>query len=272
MLVRSVGLCDHYVKQWPLRDPPGRMYAALAKSKRSCNMQSGIARGQVPMAKDLRPVVSGKASTQPAFQRHRLGVRDADAPHSGHMACLRILPGVQVGGMTIRSLVRNSIGVGLLLLSGCEAARNMRDDFSRLTSSQPAAQRSQPAKSVASTTRPRTAPTASTSPDAPVASPATSDEPPARPAATGAPALSLAGKSETELRAMLGAPTSEEDRPPGKRWRYRDGQCTLDVQLYPDVQTKQFGTLAYEVKSDDNTDEGKRVCMAQLQSRAQARH
>ena len=60
--------------------------------------------------------------------------------------------------------------------------------------------------------------------------------------------------------------------PPGKRWRYRDGQCTLDVQLYPDVQTKQFGTLAYEVKSDDNTDEGKRVCLAQLQSRAQTRH
>ena len=185
-----------------------------------------------------------------------------------------ILPGVQVGGMTIKNLVRNSIGVGLLLLSGCEAARNMRDDFSRLTSSQATAQRSQPAKNVASTTRPRTTPATSTSPDAPVAHPAAaSDEPPARPAATGRPAaLSLAGKSESELRAMLGAPTSEEDRPPGKRWRYRDGQCTLDVQLYPDVQTKQFGTLAYEVKSDDNTDEGKRVCLAQLQSRAQARH
>ena len=42
--------------------------------------------------------------------------------------------------MTIKNLVRNSIGVGLLLLSGCEAARNMRDDFSRLTSSQPTAQ------------------------------------------------------------------------------------------------------------------------------------
>jgi hypothetical protein len=181
--------------------------------------------------------------------------------------------------MTIRSLVRQTVGVGLLLLSGCEAARNMRDDFARLTSSQPTAQKAQPVRSMASTTRPRTTtPPASTSSadtpvDAPVAAPATvSDDQPSRPAATGGPALSLAGKSETELRAMLGAPTSEEDRPPGKRWRYRDGQCTLDVQLYPDVQTKQFGTLAYEVKSDDNTDEGKRVCMAQLQSRAQARH
>ncbi|MBI2740490.1 MAG: hypothetical protein HYX38_28575 [Rhodospirillales bacterium] len=152
----------------------------------------------------------------------------------------------------------------------------MRDDFARLTSSQPTAQKAQPARSVASTTRPRATPPASTASadtptDATVAPATVSDDRPARPAATGGPALALAGKSETELRAMLGTPTSEEDRPPGKRWRYRDGQCTLDVQLYPDVQTKQFGTLAYEVKSDDNTDEGKRVCLAQLQSRTQTR-
>ena len=189
-----------------------------------------------------------------------------------------------VGGMTIRSLITQTVGVGLFLLTGCEASRNMRDDLLRLTSYQSTAQKSQPAKSVTST-RPRTTPPASTTdaaavavtatsdePPARPAATATSDEPPARPAATGSPALSLVGKSETELRAMLGAPTSEEDRPPGKRWRYRDGQCTLDVQLYPDVRTKQFGTLAYEVKSDDNTDEGKRVCTAQLQSRAQSRH
>ena len=185
--------------------------------------------------------------------------------------------------MTLRSLITQTVGVGLLLLTGCEASRNMRDDLLRLTPSQPAAQKSQSPKSVAST-RPSTTPPASTTDAATVAATATSDElpalpaatatsdyPPARPAATGSPALSLVGKSETELRAMLGAPTSEEDRPPGKRWRYRDGQCTLDVQLYPDVQTKQFGTLAYEVKSDDNTDEGKRACLVQLQSRAQTR-
>jgi hypothetical protein len=189
-----------------------------------------------------------------------------------------------VGGMSIRSLITQTGGIGFLLLTGCEASRNLRDDVLRLTSSQPAAQKSQPAKSVAST-RPSTTPPATTTDAATVAATATSaeqpalpaatatsDEPPARPAATGSPALSLVGKSETELRAVLGAPTSEENRPPGKLWRYRDGQCTLVVQLYPDVQTKQFGTLAYEVKSDDNTDEGKRLCTAQLQSRAQARH
>ena len=100
----------------------------------------------------------------------------------------------------------------------------------RLTSSQPTAQKSQPAKSVTST-RPRTTPPVSTTDAAPVAATAVSEEPPALPATTaasdeptpalpvvtGSQALSLIGKSETELRAMLGAPTSEEDRPPGKR-------------------------------------------------------
>ena len=186
--------------------------------------------------------------------------------------------------MTIRSLIAQTVGIGLLLLTGCDASRNMRDDLLRLTSSQPTAQKSQSAKSVTSA-RPRTtlpssttdalavvATAASAEPAALPAATTTSDEPPARIASTGSPALSLVGKSETELRAMLGAPTSEEDRPPGKWWRYRDGQCTLVVQLYPDMQTKQYGTLAYDVKSDDNTDEGKRVCLAQLQSRAKARH
>ena len=184
--------------------------------------------------------------------------------------------------MSIRSLITQTAGVGLLLLTGCEASRNMRDDLLRLTSSQPTAQKSQSAKSVAST-RPSTAPPASSpgaaavaptatseEPPAIPAATATSDQPPALPAATSSP-LSLIGKSETELRAVLGAPRSEEDRPPGRLWRYQDGQCTLVVQLYPDVHTKQFRTLGYEVKSDDNTDQGKAVCMAQLQSRAQTR-
>jgi hypothetical protein len=177
--------------------------------------------------------------------------------------------------MIIKSLARHTVLIGLLLLPGCEAARSMRDDLVRLTSSQPTAQRSQPARTAAvpSANRTRPTPAATPSTDAPpVETAAIPDFQTTRPSSSssGGQSLALAGKSEKELRAMLGAPTSEEDRPPGKRWRYRDGQCTLDVQLYPDVQTKQFGTLAYEVKSDDNSDEGKRLCLAQLQSRVQS--
>src|SRR4051794_21971885 len=141
--------------------------------------------------------------------------------------------------MTIRRLITQTVAVGLLLLTACEASRNMRDDLLRLTLSQATAQKSQSAKSVTST-QPRTTPPASTTDAAAVAATATPAEPAALPVATSGPALSLIGKSETELRAMLGAPTSEEDRPPGKQWRYRDAQCTLVVQLYPDVKTKQY--------------------------------
>jgi hypothetical protein len=174
--------------------------------------------------------------------------------------------------MTIKDLMRHTVSVGLLLLSGCEAARNMGNDFARLTSSQPTS--AQPKKSASAQPAARPRPSPDTTPAAPESSAsatATAAASPIRPS-SDAPAVTLAGKSENEVRALLGTPTSEEERPPGKRWRYRDGQCTLDVQLYPDVQTKQFGTLAYEVKSDDNSDEGKRLCLAQFQSRVQARN
>jgi hypothetical protein len=170
--------------------------------------------------------------------------------------------------MTIRVVMRHTVSVGLLLLSGCEATRNMGNDFARLTS--PQAPSAQPKKKVATAVRPRPA-TMPASPEVPPLATETAAAAPA-PRSSDVPAVTFAGKSDSEVRAMLGTPTSEEERPPGKRWRYRDGQCTLDVQLFPDVQTKQFGTLAYEVKSDDNTDEGKRLCLAQFQSRVQARN
>jgi hypothetical protein len=168
-----------------------------------------------------------------------------------------------------KSLFKQTLGVGfLLLLSSCQVARNAQSDLNRLVNSDPlASPKPKPAASA-----PRTA-TAAAAPK-----PATTAEP-AEPAVASAPAkltttaapVDLIGKSEGELRTLLGPPTSVEERAPGKTWHYREGQCTVDIQLYPDVQTKQFGTLAYEVKSDDNTDEGKRGCLAQLQSRAQAK-
>jgi hypothetical protein len=152
-----------------------------------------------------------------------------------------------------------SVGVGLLLLSGCDVAKSMQDEFTRLTSTKPASPR--PQKSAAPPpTRPSAKPATSAS------SPSSSPDPPApAPAVVGS--LPLAGKSESEIRAVFGSPNAEEERPPGKRWRYRDGPCTLDIQLYPNVETKQFTTLAYDVRSNVHSDEGKRLCMAQFRSR-----
>lgn len=175
--------------------------------------------------------------------------------------------------MKLGNLMTGTMGLGLVLLvSGCEVARSARDDLLRLTNPTPAPQQARRAATGPSTTA-KTPPAATVRGTASgaiqasaAASPTDGDTATAPP---DSPQLALTGKTETELRALLGAPTSEETHPPGKQWRYRDGKCTLDIQLYPDVETKQFGTLAYKVKSDDNSVEGNRLCLAQLQSRVQ---
>jgi hypothetical protein len=77
----------------------------------------------------------------------------------------------------------------------------------------------------------------------------------------------LIGLDAEQLRDLLGQPSEEQDRVPGKLWRFRyAGSCTLDVLLYPDVQTQTFRSLNYEVIGNDGSDKGKRRCTAQLQS------
>lgn len=173
--------------------------------------------------------------------------------------------------MLAKSLRGQTLGLSLLmLLSGCDVAQNAQRDLNRLIHADPfTASKPAPAPQA----RARTA----AGPPAPAQATAAVDtkaEPPKveAPREASAPAsVNLIGKSESEVRAVLGAPNSVEERAPGKTWHYRDGQCSANVQLYPDVQTRKFGTLAYEVKSDDNTDEGRRGCVVQFRSRAQSR-
>jgi hypothetical protein len=176
------------------------------------------------------------------------------------------------GPMERKSLCAQTLMVGLLLLSGCDVTPSARNDLNRIVSSDPSKSRPPqtarhvtpvPAKA-APATAPTDAPAAQTASAAATAKPGDPGE-----AAATSP-VSLIGKNEDELRSLFGPPTSIEERAPGKTWKYRDGQCSLDIQLYPDVQTRKFGTLAYEVKSDDNTDEANRACLAHLKSRSES--
>ena len=150
-----------------------------------------------------------------------------------------------------------------MLLSGCDVMRAAGNDLASLGASKPPP----PAAPVR---KPAAQPVAATRPAKPVTAAAAADVAAAPVPAVETPAPVLTGYRESELRALLGPPTGVEDRPPGKQWRYRLGKCTLDIQLYPDVETKQYGTLSYKVKSDDDTDEGRRLCLAQLRSRLPA--
>jgi hypothetical protein len=173
--------------------------------------------------------------------------------------------------MLEKSLHRQTLGISLLLLSGCDVAHNAQRDLTRLVHSDPfTASKPAPAARVASApAKPPATAVVDPKPEPSTAEPPGAGVEPPREASAPA-SVSLIGKSEGQVRALLGPPTSVEERAPGKTWHYRDGQCSADVQLYPDVQTRQFGTLAYEVKSDDNTDEGRRGCVAQFSSRAQS--
>lgn len=179
--------------------------------------------------------------------------------------------------MLKKSLYRQTLVLGLFLLSGCELTQGAQRDFNRLVHGNPF-QSSAPSSRYSHTQQVYAPPRQTAAPAVAKTTDSKADDAKADPqqavASTPAPSVpaapvTLVGKSEGQVRALLGPPTSVEERAPGKTWHYRDGRCSVNVQLYPDVQTRQFGTLAYEVKSDDNSDEGKRDCMARLRSRAQ---
>jgi hypothetical protein len=155
----------------------------------------------------------------------------------------------------------------MLLIAGCDDfARDARRDFGRMTAYSPFGASTAPR----STASPNGRQSAAVSTGDPKISSLREPSAPEKEVVTAAP-VNLVGQSDSDIRARFGAPTSEEDRAPGKTWRYRHGQCALDVSLYPDVQTRKFTTLAYEVRSDDNTDQGKQLCLGQFQSRGRSR-
>jgi hypothetical protein len=95
--------------------------------------------------------------------------------------------------------------------------------------------------------------------------------PPVAKAAGSAASERFIGLDEAQLRARFGPPTSEEERAPGKIWRYRQGPCTVALDLYPDVESRVFRALAYEVTSNDGSPEKERHCLAELALRSRNR-
>jgi hypothetical protein len=77
----------------------------------------------------------------------------------------------------------------------------------------------------------------------------------------------IIGMDEHDIRQRLGAPTSQENQSPTKRWVFQRRQCTMDVTFYANVKTRQFHVLSYEVISDDHSPERNQHCVAAFSSR-----
>jgi hypothetical protein len=76
----------------------------------------------------------------------------------------------------------------------------------------------------------------------------------------------LIGLNENQLQSVLGPPAAQSDHSPGKDWQYRDGRCSFILVLYPDVDTRVYHALSYEVISDDSSAGGKRHCLEQIEA------
>ena len=78
------------------------------------------------------------------------------------------------------------------------------------------------------------------------------------------------GWDETKIKTVFGAPETQEDHAPTKRWVYHARQCTLNLTFYPEVETREFHALNYEVNSDDGSAKRQQACVAEFSSRLPA--
>lgn len=81
----------------------------------------------------------------------------------------------------------------------------------------------------------------------------------------------LIGWNESEIKTVFGAPAAQEDHAPTKRWVYHTKQCTMNVTFYPEVETKQFHALNYEVNADDGSAKRQQACVTEFSSRLPAK-
>lgn len=96
------------------------------------------------------------------------------------------------------------------------------------------------------------------------------ETPPARPArapretAPSPPPFQPVGMDEGRIKAVLGPPNASQDEAPGRLLSFRRRECVLNLTLYPDVETRVFRTLSYEVTSDDHDTRSTALCHARF--------
>jgi hypothetical protein len=91
----------------------------------------------------------------------------------------------------------------------------------------------------------------------------------ARPAppATAVALQQIIGLDQPEVEARLGSPVIENVDGLTKVLEFRERRCSMELRLYPDVNSRAFRTLSFEVTSDANTPQGVRTCIRRFASR-----
>lgn len=78
----------------------------------------------------------------------------------------------------------------------------------------------------------------------------------------------LVGKSEQQLVAFLGQPSSVREEPPAMVWQYVGRACKVDIFFYFDIKSQDFRSLAYKFYKDSGSTQKDAECLGRLQANA----
>ncbi|MFO1059165.1 MAG: hypothetical protein U1E53_19640 [Dongiaceae bacterium] len=74
----------------------------------------------------------------------------------------------------------------------------------------------------------------------------------------------LVGLDLAAVTRLLGQPAAQSERPPAKVWSYNGDGCSLRVFVYPDINTRLFRALTYDIQGTDGSPVAKRRCFTGL--------
>jgi hypothetical protein len=94
---------------------------------------------------------------------------------------------------------------------------------------------------------------------------------PPKPPVPVTPPPQIVGLSDAGLLETLGRPEDQRDVPPAKIWRYRSGDCELDIFLYLDVARNRFHALQYDARPPNNAPAARDQCLVRLREDAAQR-
>lgn len=147
--------------------------------------------------------------------------------------------------------LRVAVGSALLSLLASACAQPVEPDDAHMSTA-PEQERSAPTQPAV---RPQEAAVVD-QPSAGVAAPAAAEqpEPPVETAIAPVHAASeLMGKNQSEVTALMGAPSRVEQRAASTVWVYRGGDCGLDVYFFLDMATSDERVLTVAPSDEFNT-------------------
>jgi hypothetical protein len=72
------------------------------------------------------------------------------------------------------------------------------------------------------------------------------------------------GLDLAQIARLLGEPAFRTEQPPAKVWSYAGAGCAMRVFVYPDIKSRVFRALTYEIQGTDGTLLAKRRCFTGL--------